>query len=142
MEYSRTLVATTAGILFYVLFDYSAHALVQHFSPPGPVTFWTVLSTPLGMLATLLPGFMAGWLSRNHGIISGFLVGLVGSGAHSVLAGSAAQYFQVNDSQVAVSVAWFLVMCVVQGMYSAAAGGSAQLLRSNSSFKADGYAAA
>ena len=85
---------------------------------------------------------MAGWLSRNHGIISDFLVGLVGSGAHSVLTGNAAQYFQVTDSQVAVSVAGFLVVCVVQGLYSAAAGGSAQLLRSNSSFKADGFAAA
>jgi hypothetical protein len=33
-------------------------------------------------------------------------------------------------------------MCVVQGLYSAAAGGTAQLLRSNSSFEADGSAAA
>jgi MFS family permease len=142
MKHSRTLVAITAGILFYVLLDYSAFALLQHFSQPGLVTFWTVLSTPVGMLATLLPGFVAGWFSRSHGIISGFLVGLVGSATHSLLAGSAAQYFQANASQVAVLVAWLLVMCVVQGLYSAAAGGTAQLLRSNSSFEADGSAAA
>jgi MFS family permease len=142
MKHSRTLVAIAVGILFYVLLDYSAFALLKHFSQSGLVTFWTVLSTPLGMLATLLPGFMAGWFSRNHGIISGFLVGLVGSGAHSVLAGSAAQYFQASGSQLAVLVSWFFVMCLVQGLYSAAAGGTAQLLRSNNSFEADGYAAA
>ncbi|MGN2245027.1 hypothetical protein ACFWZU_16145 [Frateuria sp. GZRR33] len=142
MKHSRTLVAITAGILFYVLFDYSAVALLHGFPPPGLVTFWTVLSTPLGMLATLLPGFISGWLSRNHGIISGFIVGLAGSGAYAVMAGGVAQYFQVADNQVAVSVTWFVVTCAVQGLYSAAAGGSAQLVRSNNPFKADGSAAA
>jgi hypothetical protein len=138
----RTLIAIAVGLLSYFVIRYAAETVMHHIAPPGELSFGVVASTFMSMLIELLPGFIAGWMSRGRGLVSGFVVGLLGSGCYSVVAGTAANYFQSSGSQLIVMGSWFLAMCIVAGFFSAAAGGSAQLMRSNNSFKADGSAAA
>ncbi len=139
--YRRTLIAIAVGLLSYFVIRYASEVLDRHTSTSGLLSFWVVVSAFTSMLVTLLPGFIAGWISCNRGLLSGFVVGLVGSGCYSALAGTAAQYFSAGSNQ-AVLVTWFFAMCIVVGVFGAAAGGAAQLLRSNQSSEADGYAAA
>ena len=133
--YRRTLIAIAAGLLSYFVIRYASEALDRHSSVSGLLSFAVVVSTFTSMLVTLLPGFIAGWLSCNRGLLSGFVVGSVGSGCYSALAGTAAHYFSSGGSQAVVLVTWFFAMCIVVGFFGAAAGGAAQLLRSNQSSK-------
>jgi fructose-specific phosphotransferase system IIC component len=138
----RTIIAISVGLLFYFIIRYAAETVMQHIAPLGRVSYGVVASTFLGMLIELSPGFIAGWISGSRGLLAGFVVGLLGSGCYSAVAGTAAHYFQASEAQSLVMESWFFTMCIVVGFFSAAAGGSAQLLRSNKSFKADGSAAA
>ena len=136
MKSLRTATSIFVGLLAYLVLRYAVESLMQRVSPPGPISAWTVLSSPLNLLFELLPGFLAGWLSSKRGLLAGFVVAAIGSGTYSALVGTATQYVPSDGSSQSLLLAsWFLVMCIVAGVFSAMAGGSAQLLRSNNSFK-------
>jgi hypothetical protein len=126
----QTFFAIAVGLLSYFVIRYAAETVMHHIAVPGQVSFGVAASPFIGMLIELLPGFIAGWISCDRGLISGFLVGLLGSGGYSAFVGTAAHYFPSGSSQFLVMGTWFLTMCIVVGFFSAAAGGSAQLIRS------------
>ena len=135
MKQKRTLIAIMVGLLSYFAIRYTGEILMRHISPPGQLTFGVVASTFINMLIELLPGFIAGWISCNRGLISGFVVGLFGSCCYSALLGTAAHYFPTGNSEFPILASWFLSMGIVAGVFGAMAGGIAQLMILNNPSK-------
>lgn len=98
----------------------------------APPMWYAMLSSPLGAIAGLLPGFIAGWLHPRRGILAGFITGLVGNAIYSAV-------FLTMWVTVIEGGAWDVVEMVLRLLFlatswafgNAAAGGTAQLLRSN-----------
>ncbi|BBA31993.1 uncharacterized protein sS8_0023 [Methylocaldum marinum] len=90
------------------------------------------MSSPIGALASLLPGFVAGWLARRNPILVGFLAGLLGNVIYSAIFLTQWQPVLEGGPLTVADVALRLVFLGVSwGLVSAAAAGTAQFLRSN-----------
>jgi hypothetical protein len=98
----------------------------------APPLWYAMLSSPLGSLASLLPGFVAGWLHPRQGIAAGFITGLLGNAIYSavfltmwatVIEGGAFGVLEMTLRLLFLATSW--------AFGNAAAGGTAQLLRSN-----------
>lgn len=135
---TRTITAVVCGALIAVVSQYSQAAIFEHLATccvndPRPFPMWfTVMSTPLQALVALLPGFVAGWLGRERGILTGFLAALVGNVAYSALFGTFwGSTLKGGITEVGIVSLWLLLTGLSWGLYGATAGGTAQLLRSN-----------
>ena len=102
----------------------------------APPLWYAMLSSPLGAVAGLLPGFIAGWLYPRQGIVVGFITGLLGNVIYSAV------FLTMWDSvieggalDVAEVILRLLFLATSWGVGNAAAGGTAQLLRSNKRFQ-------
>ena len=103
----------------------------------GAIPNWYLLvSSPFQGLVSLMPGFIAGWLSRSNGIVAGLLAGFFGNVLYSlvfqtmwvaVLQDGASGIGEMLLRSILLSSSWALI--------GAAAGGTAQLLRSNKSIQ-------
>lgn len=98
----------------------------------APLLWYAMLSSPLGAIAGLLPGFIAGWLHPRQGIAAGFMTGLVGNAIYSavfltmwaaVIEGGGVAFVEMILRLLFLATSW--------AFGNAAAGGTAQLLRSN-----------
>lgn len=101
---------------------------------PGAATpiWYAAVSSPLGALVSLLPGFVAGWWARRRGLLAGFLAGLLGNAIYSAI--FLTQWPAVAEGGilgVAEMILRLLILGTSWGLGSAAAGGTAELLRSN-----------
>jgi uncharacterized membrane protein YeaQ/YmgE (transglycosylase-associated protein family) len=118
----QILMMRAAGYAFECCFD----------AQSAPPLWYAILSSPLGAIASLLPGFVAGWLYSRQGIAAGFIAGLVGNVIYSAV--FLTMWATVIDAG-ALSVAEMIVRLVFLAspwaFGNAAAGGTAQLLRSN-----------
>jgi hypothetical protein len=118
----QVLMMKVAGYAYECCFD----------AQSAPPLWYAMLSSPLGAAASLLPGFIAGWLHPRQGIAAGFITGLVGNAIYSAV-------FLTMWSSVFESGAFGIVEMIVRLLFlasswavgNAAAGGTAQLLRSN-----------
>lgn len=98
----------------------------------APPLWYAMLSSPLGAIAGLLPGFIAGWLHPRQGIAAGFITGLVGNVAYSaVFLTMWATVIDAGALGVLEMILRLLFLATSWALGSAAAGGTAQLLRSN-----------
>jgi hypothetical protein len=133
------LKALLIGTATALAFGYASVALHEHAAVSGSESMWlTAISSPVQTVATLLPGFIAGWLARDRGILAAFLAGLFGNVLYSALFGTFWNSVLVDGvSGVVSTILWLFLMGISWGLYSAAAGGTAQLLRSNKVLQAD-----
>jgi hypothetical protein len=133
------LKALLVGTATAVALSYASVALHEHAAMSGGESMWlTVISSPVQTVATLLPGFISGWLARDRGILAAFLAGLFGNVLYSAVFGTIWNSVLVDGlSGVFSTILWLFLMAVSWGLYSAAAGGTAQLLRSNKVLQGD-----
>lgn len=102
---------------------------------PGAATpiWYAAVSSPLGALVSLLPGFVAGWwAARRRALLAGFLAGLLGNAIYSAI--FLTLWPAVAEGgilSVAEMILRLLILGTSWGLGSAAAGGTAELLRSN-----------
>ena len=98
----------------------------------APPLWYAMLSSPLGAIAGLLPGFIAGWLHPRQGIAAGFMTGLVGNVIYSaVFLTMWATVIEGGGVAVVEIIFRLLFFATSWAFGNAAAGGTAQLLRSN-----------
>jgi hypothetical protein len=133
------LKALFAGTVTAVALGYASVALHEHAAVSGGESMWlTVMSSPVQTVATLLPGFIAGWLAGDRGILAAFLAGLFGNVLYSALFGTFWNSVLVDGlSGLLSTIVWLFLMAISWGLYSAVAGGTAQLLRSNKVLQGD-----
>jgi hypothetical protein len=101
---------------------------------PGTATpiWYAAVSSPLGALVSLLPGFVAGWWARRRALLAGFLAGLLGNTIYSaILLTQWPAVIEGGTLDVAEVILRILILATSWGLGSAAAAGTAQLLRSN-----------
>jgi hypothetical protein len=92
--------------------------------------------TTLYTIGMIIPGFVAGLIAKTRGILVGFLAGLLGGIAYSVVRssfpdGTALSEIVSSGSVLMSLVGTGLTMCIP----CAAGGGTAELLRSNTSLE-------
>jgi hypothetical protein len=98
----------------------------------APPLWYAMLSSPLGAIAGLLPGFIAGWLHPRQGIAAGFITGLIGNAIYSaVFLTMWATVIEGGTLVVVEMILRLLFLATSWAFGNAAAGGTAQLLRSN-----------
>jgi hypothetical protein len=83
----------------------------------------------------LIPGFIAGLVSRSRGILVGFLSGLLGGVAYSLAFGFVGPVHWVEALTSGTMLLSLLGTGVTMGISCAAAGGAAESLRSNKSLE-------
>lgn len=127
------LKACLVGTVTAVALGYASGALQEQVAVSGGETLWlAAISSPVQTVATLLPGFIAGWLARDRGILAAFLAGVFGNVLYSALFGTFWKSVLVDGLPgVSSTILWLFLMAVSWGLYSAAAGGTAQFLRSS-----------
>lgn len=131
----KALVAgVSASLILQVLAAKFMEVAYECCVSPGATTplWYAAVSSPIGALISLLPGFVAGWLTPRRAILAGFLVGLIGNTIYS--ATFLTQWPAVaEDGALGISemIVRLLILGTSWGFGSAAAGGTAQLLRSN-----------
>jgi hypothetical protein len=102
----------------------------------APPLWYAMLSSPLGAIASLLPGFVAGWLHPRQGIAAGFITGLIGNFVYSaVFLTMWSTVIEAGALSVAEMILRLLFLASSWAFGDAAAGGTAQLLRSNKRFQ-------
>jgi uncharacterized membrane protein YeaQ/YmgE (transglycosylase-associated protein family) len=98
----------------------------------APPLWYAMLSSPLGAIVSLLPGFVAGWLYPRQGILVGFITGLIGNAIYSAIFLTMwSSVLEGGAASVAEMILRLLFLATSWGFGNAAAGGTAQLLRSN-----------
>jgi hypothetical protein len=100
----------------------------------APPLWLLALSSPLGALISLLPGFVAGWFAPRKAILVGFLAGLLGNAIYSTI--FLTDWESVTESGPLTCVEMvlrLLILATSWGLGAAAAAGTAQLLRSSKS---------
>jgi hypothetical protein len=124
-------------VLHYAEISLHEHVATCCLTPQGSVPVWlSILSSPIGALVALLPGFIAGWAAQRRGILVGFLTGLLGSALYSAVFGTFwRSTIEQGLPEILTLASWLLLMSVASGLYGAAAGASAQLLRSNNALE-------
>jgi hypothetical protein len=100
----------------------------------------SMLLVSLGGLArsilTLLPGFVAGFISTNRGIIVGFAVGVSGAILAPLVIGPLSGVSVVDQLSGFFGYWDFnLIMALTSGLFAATAGAAGQLVRSNKSLE-------
>jgi hypothetical protein len=124
------------SIALNVAWEWSFRAVMDGVIIRETPYWFTNVSTLVVALGPLIPGFLAAWLSRQHGLVVGFLVGFIGTVACSVVFGT---YWPDVDWSSVLSVSktllWLALHGVSVGLISAAAGGTAELLRSNNALE-------
>jgi hypothetical protein len=130
--------AILAGIAASVLLQMAEAEFAQFvygccLDPSGSIPNWYILiSSPFQGIVTLVPGFIAGWLSRSNGIVAGLLAGLFGNVVHSTVFQTMwISVLQDGASGVGEMLLRSFVLSSSWALIGAAAGGTAQLLRSN-----------
>jgi hypothetical protein len=133
------LKAVLIGTLNAVVLNYGSVALHEHSAVNGSESMWLIaISSPIQALASLLPGFNAGWVARERGVLAGFLAGLFGNVVYTALFGTFWNSILADGMAGAVSmILWLFLMAVSWGLYGAAAGGTARLLRSHKLLQGD-----
>jgi hypothetical protein len=101
----------------------------------APPLWYAVVSSPLGGLAAVAPGFVAGWLSRRRGILAGFLTGLLGQ---VIYAGTLHTMWStvVEDGAVLEMIIRLFALGLSAAIGGAASAGAALYLRSNNALYA------
>lgn len=91
--------------------------------------WYAVLSSPLGGIAAIAPGFITGWLAQTRKILSGFIAGLLGS---AIYAGTLHTMWStvVEDGAVLEMIVRLLALGIGAAVVSATAAGAALWLRS------------
>src|SRR4051812_41924687 len=93
----------------------------------APPLWYAMLSSPLGSIASLLPGFVAGWLYPERGIAAGFITGLIGNTIYSaVFLTMWATVFESGALSVVGMIVRLLFLASSWAVGNAAAGGTAQ----------------
>lgn len=130
--------AIALGALAAVLLGYGSSALYEFAGTEGSENLWlSVVASPAQTLVSLAPGFIAGWLCHERGIISGLAAGLLGNVLYSAMFGTFwSTVLEGGVSSVAYTLLWLVLMAISWGLYGAVAGGTAQLLRSNKPLQA------
>jgi hypothetical protein len=99
----------------------------------GPVAIY--VSSGMKVLAEilyLLPGFLAGFIARTHGIFTGFITGTLGGAGSSAFSASLLLGVSAwHESTISAAVVGIFGAGIVSGIACAAAGGAAELVRSN-----------
>jgi uncharacterized membrane protein YeaQ/YmgE (transglycosylase-associated protein family) len=122
----QVLVMKVAGYAYECCFD----------AQSAPPLWYAMLSSPLGTIASLLPGFIAGWLYPRRGIAAGFVTGLVGNTIYSaVFLTMWGAVFESGALSFVEMIVRLLFLASSWALGNAAAGGTAQLLRSNKQFQ-------
>jgi hypothetical protein len=134
------LKAILMGAATAVGLTYGSIALHEHTAYQGADGVWlTVLSAPIQAIAVLLPGFAAGLLAGERGILAGFLATLLGNIVYSVVFGTMWNSgLESGEFGVLYTALWLCFMAISWALYGAAAGAAAQLLRSNKRLQDDG----
>ena len=116
----QVLMMKAAGFAYECCFDIQS----------GPPLWYALLSSPLGAMASLLPGFIAGWLHPRQGIAAGFITGLIGNAIYSaVFLTIWAAVIEAGPLSVAEMLVRLLFLASSWAFGNAAAGGTAQLVR-------------
>ena len=139
---SRRVIAVAVGVSVLFL---SQWGLVELSRLLQACCFTSNLVSPLWVgaisnvafaLASLLPGFIAGWISTDRGILLGFLTGAIGSVCYAALF----KIIPIDSSwlQIAMSgstAVWLAGSALGLALTCAAGGGAAQALRSNNALE-------
>jgi hypothetical protein len=127
------LKAVLLGAATAVALTYGSSALHEHVATQGTGGMWlTVVSSPIQALASLFPGFVAGWFAGRRGILAGFLASLIGNIVYSGVFGTFwDSVLEDGASGVFYTALWLCFMATSWALYGAASGAAAQLLRSN-----------
>jgi hypothetical protein len=135
-------IAIATGVVAFIALQVLAAKSAEYlfgccFDPQSAPPLWhAMLSSPLGALAGLLPGFIAGWLYPRSGIAVGFITGLLGNAIYSALFLTLwPTVIEGGFLLIVEMVLRLLFMASSWALGSAAAGGTAQLLRSNKPFQ-------
>ncbi|WP_116811491.1 hypothetical protein [Steroidobacter cummioxidans] len=131
------LKAILFGAVTATVLAYASIALHEHGAYQGTASAWlTVVSTPILTIASLLPGFVAGWLAGKRGMLAGFLASLLGNIVYSGVFGTFwSSVLEDGMSGVFHSALWLCFTAVSWGVYGAASGAAGQLLRSNKALR-------
>jgi MFS family permease len=139
---SRPVVAVVVGVLLLVSMQWGlvelgrlfrACCFTEHLVKP----LWVgAVSNVAYTLSSLLPGFVAGWISRRNVILVGFATGVIGSICHVAIFG----LIPLESSWVEVAMSgstmlWFTSSAFGLAISCAAAGAAAQVLRSNNALE-------
>lgn len=132
-ESEGMLKAILVGAVTAVALTYGSIALHEQAAYSGTESVWlTVVSSPVQAIASLLPGFVAGWLAGKRGILAGFLASLIGNIIYSGVFGTFwNSVLEDGGRGVSYIVLWLCFMATSWALYGAASGAAAQLLRSN-----------
>ena len=127
------LKAILAGAVTAVALTYGSIAFHEQAASSDAVSMWlTVVSSPVQAVATLLPGFVAGWLGGKRGVLAGFLASLIGNIIYSGVFGTFwNSALEDGGRGVVYTLLWLCFMATSWALYGAASGAAAQLLRSN-----------
>ena len=129
------LKAILLGAATSVALTYGTLALDEQVAYRGTEGMWqwlTIVSSPMQTIASLLPGFVAGWLAGKRGILAGFLAGVLGNIVYSAVFGTFwDSVLEGGVRSVLYTILWLCFMAMSWGLYGAASGATAQLLRSN-----------
>ena len=126
-------IGTTCVIIGAFGQNYFAHLAGELASRNGALPIWSVPTQSLAFVFhSLLPGFVAGWISQKHGILVGFIAGIIGATTYHL------GMHIIEEYPISVrTVFWILLINpgISHSLSNAAAGGAAQLLRSNKSLQ-------
>lgn len=120
--------AIVLGAATAVALTYGSIALHEHAALQGTLSTWlTVLSSPIQTIASLLPGFVAGWLAGKRGILAGFLATLLGNIVYSGAFGTFWDtVLEGGASGVFYTALWLCFSAISWALYGAASGAAAQ----------------
>lgn len=131
--------AILIGVATAVALSYGSVALHELAADQGAESMWlTIISSPIHAIASLLPGFVAGWLAGKRGILAGFLASLFGNIIYSAVFGTFWNSVLEDGARgVFYTVLWLCLMAISWALYGATSGAAAQLLRSNKALQGD-----
>jgi hypothetical protein len=123
----RSLIAIAVGIAVVCFTQWSVLPAMTWLlplpTPAGSHVFWPALIVnALQPLASVVPGFCAGWISWRRGLLIGALTGLLGSAAYGVLF-------------TAAGLGWFWSIGPGLILTCGAGGAAAEVLRSNNRWR-------
>jgi hypothetical protein len=127
----RSLTAIGVGIAVLWLTQWRQSDLLRLLAPmlkAPPVPLWPAMAlNVLFAVVALLPGFCAGWIAGERGILVGLLTGFIGSLGFSVL--SALMQYPFGALDAGSMLVWFAGWGLGLTLTCAAGGATGQLLR-------------
>jgi len=129
----RSFIAIAVGIAVLWFTQWRQNDLLLILAPmlkTPPVPLWPAAAVNvLFVVVALSPGFCAGWISGQRGILIGMLTGLIGSLGYSVL--SALLHIPWDALNASSLIVWFAGWGLGLTLTCAAGGATGELLRSN-----------